>query len=133
MGQKVTTAETQKLFGMLADIEVLHQERLIRLYAEITGTEISREEFRRRVVSPAMEGGLTTEEYLQLYRTDLGSEIEILGVALAIEAQALDLYARAAQRSSDHASREVLLQIADEERSHIAKLSEYIDQHQDLR
>ncbi len=81
-----------------------------------------------------MEGGLTTEEYLQLYKTDLESETEVLGLALAIEAQALDLYSRAAQRSKEHEGfRKVLLQIAEEERSHMARLSEYIDRHQDAR
>ena len=80
-----------------------------------------------------MEGGLTTEEYLQLYQTDLESEIEVLGLALAIEAQALDLYSRAAQRSgNEEGFRTVLLQIAEEERAHIAKLSRYIDQHQEV-
>jgi hypothetical protein len=75
---------------------------------------------------------LTTEEYLQLYQTDLESETEVLGMALAIEAQALDLYSRAAQRSENHEEfRNVLLQIAAEERSHMAKLSDYMDQHHD--
>ncbi len=79
-----------------------------------------------------MEGGLTTEEYLQLYKIDLDSELEVLGMALAIEAQALDLYLRAGERSDKEETRKILLQIADEERSHIARLSNYIDQHQEL-
>ena len=77
-----------------------------------------------------MEGGLTTEEYLQLYQTDLESETEVLGMALAIEAQALDLYSRAAQQSENSQEfRTVFLQIAEEERHHIVKLSEYMDQY----
>jgi rubrerythrin len=81
-----------------------------------------------------MEGGLTTEEYLQLYNTDLESENEVLGLALAIEAQALDLYSRAARSSQGHEGfRKILLRIAEEEREHMARLSRYIDQHQDAR
>ena len=134
MQKKVTNTSTQSLFGMLADIEILHQERLFKLYVEITGADISLEDFAKKIAEPAMEGGLTTEEYLQLYTTDLESEIEVLGLALAIEAQALDLYTRAAERSKNHEGyRNVLLQIAEEERSHIARLSTYIDQHPDLR
>jgi rubrerythrin len=128
---KVTKEATKSLFALLADIEIRHQERLVRLYTEITGTAITLEEFAKKIMVPAMEGGLTTEEYLHLYKIDLESEIEVLGLALAIEAQALDLYSRAAERSKDHEGfRKVLLQIAEEERSHIAKLSKYIDQYQ---
>ena len=79
-----------------------------------------------------MEGGLTTTEYLQLYDIDLESEIEVLGLALAIEAQALDLYLRAAERSDNVETKQVLLQIGDEERNHIARLSNYIDRQQDI-
>lgn len=134
MQKRVTNESTKALFGILADIEILHQERLVKLYVELTGAEISLEDFAKKIAEPAMEGGLTTEEYLRLYQTDLESESEVLGLALAIEAQALDLYSRAAQRSKDHEGfRNVLLQIAEEERSHIARLSEYIDRHQDAR
>ena len=130
MQRQVTRASTKSLFGMLADIEILHQDRLVKLYNEINGTTISVADFAEKIAEPAMEGGLTTEEYLQLYQTDLDSELEVLGLALAIEAQALDLYVRAAERGGE--SRKVLLQIAEEERSHMARLSQYIDQEQDL-
>jgi rubrerythrin len=134
MQKRVANESTQSLFAMLADIELLHQERLIKLYVASTGTDISLEDFAQKIAEPAMEGGLTTEEYLQLYHLDLESEIEVLGLALAIEAQALDLYSRAAQRSKNNEGyRNVLLQIAEEERGHIAKLSSYIDQHKDAR
>jgi sulfur-carrier protein adenylyltransferase/sulfurtransferase len=130
MQKQGTRASTKSLFGMLADIEILHQDRLVKLYSEITGTSVSVADFTEKIAKPALEGGLTTEEYLQLYKTDLDSELEVLGLALAIEAQALDLYVRAAERGGE--SRKVLLQIAEEERSHIARLSQYIDQKQDL-
>jgi sulfur-carrier protein adenylyltransferase/sulfurtransferase len=133
MQEKVATESTKSLFGMLAGIEILHQERLVKLYGTVTGAAVLLEDFAQKIVQPAMEGGLTTEEYLQLYQTDLESEIEVLGLALAIEAQALDLYSRAAQRSgNEEGFRTVLLQIAEEERAHIAKLSRYIDQHQEV-
>jgi sulfur-carrier protein adenylyltransferase/sulfurtransferase len=130
MQKKVGQEATKSLFGKLADIEILHQEQLVKLYTEITGISFSVSDFAEKIAEPAMEGGLTTEEYLRLYTTDLDSELEVLGLALAIEAQALDLYVRAAERGGD--SRKVLLRIADEERSHIARLSHYIDQQADL-
>ena len=132
MQKKVSHKSTKSLFAMLADIETLHQERLVKLYANITGTVISVADFAEKIAKPAMEGGLTTEEYLQLYKTDLESEMEVLGLALAIEVQALDLYLRAAEKSDHDGSKRVLLQIAEEERSHISRLSDYIDHSQDV-
>jgi len=132
MQSKVTRESTKTLFGKLADIEILHQERLVQLYGEITGTALNMADFAKKIIEPAMEGGMTTEEYLQLYKTDLDSELEVLGLALAIEAQALDLYLRASERSDQNETRQVLQQIAEEERSHIVRLSSYIDQQQDL-
>lgn len=132
MGSQAKRESTQKLFAQLADIEVLHQQRLLQLHEEITGTSHTMEEFSSKVVQPAMEGGLTTDDYLQLYKTDLDSELEVLGLALAIEAQALDLYLRAAERSKEQQTSQVLQQIAQEERSHIDRLARYIDQQQGL-
>ena len=134
MQKEVKNSSTKSLFAMLAEIETHHQRRLVKLYGEITGADISLEDFAKKIAETAMEGGLTTEEYLQLYKTDLESEIEVLGLALAIEAQALDLYSRAARKSDNNEEyRNVLLRIAEEERSHIAQLSDYIDNHQDAR
>ncbi len=130
MQKQVSRATTRSLFSLLADIEILHQERLVKLYNAINGTTITVADFAEKIAGPAMEGGLSTEEYLQLYKTDLESELEVLGLALAIEAQALDLYVRAAERGGE--SRKVLLQIAEEERGHMARLSQYIDQQPDL-
>jgi len=132
MQSQVAQKSTGMLFAQLADIEILHQQRLLTLYSEITGSNLSMEEFAGKIVQPAMEGGLTTEEYLQLYKTDLNSELEVLGLAMAIEAQALDLYLRAAEKSKEPEARQVLLKIAEEERSHIDRLGSYIDQQQGL-
>ena len=130
--EKVSKESTRSLFTLLADIEIRHQERLLKLYTQITGRTISLEDFAQKIAEPAMEGGMTTEEYLQLYRTDLESELEVLGLAMAIEAQALDLYSRAADQGKEQEGyRQVLLQIAEEERSHMASLATYIDQYQD--
>jgi rubrerythrin len=132
MQMKVSREATKSLFGKLADLEILHQERLVELYREIIGSDLTMNEFNEKIAEPAMEGGLTTEEFLQLYEIDLDSELDVLGMALAIEAQALDLYLRAAERSDKNRTGQVLLQIAEEERSHIARLSDYIDKQQDL-
>jgi len=130
MQSKIQSTDAKKLFGKLAEIEILHQKQLLSLYEETTGERHGLESFAEKIVAPAMEGGVTTEEYLNRYRVDYEVELEILSLALAIEAQALDLYLRAAQRSTSAETRGVLLKIADEERSHIAFLADYVDKSQ---
>lgn len=83
----------------------------------------------QQVVSQAMEGGLTTEEYLALYEPDLGKVVEVLSLAMAIEAQALDLYLRAAEETGEQQIRSLLHTIAEEERKHISHLAKLIEQH----
>ncbi len=118
----VKNEPARDLFDKLSAIEVKHQDRILDLYRQITGRAIDRDEFVKTVVTPAVEGGLTTDEYVQLYKPDLESVPDIVGLAIAIEAQALDLYRRAADRNNNPESRKVLMQIADEEQMHLTQL-----------
>lgn len=128
MQKQVDDPGAGELFAKLADIEILHQERLVGLYKEMTGKESSVRDFLNNTVVPALEGGLSTEEYLQLYRPDLESVSDILSLAMAIEAQALDLYQRASFKADDAGARAALQQIANEERAHLQRLADYMDQ-----
>ena len=132
MQAKVSREAAKSLFGKLAEIELNHEERLVELYKDVTGNALTITEFTEKIAEPAMEGGLTTEDYLQLYNVDQESELEILSLAMAIEAQAYDLYLRAAEKSDDEETRLVLQQIAADENSHIARLANYIDEQQGL-
>ena len=132
MQSNVSREAAKNLFGKLADIELIHEERLLELYNDITGNVLTLTEFADKIAEPAMEGGLTTEDYLQRYKIDQESELEILSLAMAIEAQAFDLYSRAAEKSDNDETRLVLQQIAADERSHIARLANYIDEQQVL-
>jgi rhodanese-related sulfurtransferase/rubrerythrin len=124
MANRTKAEKAGQLFAKLAEIEVKHQDRIFNEYLDISGADVTREAFSEKIVSPAMEGGLTTDEYLKQYQPDLEKISEIISMAMAIEAQALDLYQRESERATTEKSREVLLRIADEERSHIQQLGE---------
>jgi rubrerythrin len=128
MAAQVSSLGSKSLFTRLADIEILHQQQLVALYKQVSGTELSRTDFETKLVQPAMEGGLTTTEYLLRFNPDLEQEQDILGLAMSIEGQALDLYERGADQTTDTAIRDILKQIAREERSHIAQLAKHIDE-----
>ena len=106
MIDKVAADEVKSLFRKLSDIEVLHQNRILEEYVQITGKEIDRETFESEQVGEVVEGGLTTDEYIRLFKPDWNTLSDIVDLAMSIEAQALDLYTRVANRCTDERSRD---------------------------
>jgi rubrerythrin len=127
MIDKVAADEVKSLFRKLSDIEVLHQNRLLEEYIRITGKEIDRDAFESGQVEKTVEGGLTTDEYIRLFKPDWNTWSDIVDLAMSIEAQALDLYTRAANRSTDERSRGAMKKIAEEERAHLEQLAKLMD------
>ena len=127
MLDKTDNTQVQDVFRTLSDIEVKHKERVFAEYLKVTGIHQSTEDFERDRVAMAVEGGLTTEEYIRLFRPDLDSVIDVISLAMSIEAQALDLYQRAAGNAGDQGSKAVLLQIAKEETAHLAQLGRLME------
>ncbi len=124
---KVENNDARDLFKKLSEIEVKHQDRIFNEYLKISDRSETRKEFEKSILSQAVEGGLTTEAYINMFQPDWESVTDIIELAMSIEAQALDLYQRASERSSEPQTRKVLVQIADEERAHLAQLGKLIE------
>jgi hypothetical protein len=124
---KVKSDDAKNLFKELSEIEVKHQDRIFDEYLRISEVTVTREEFEKAIVVEAVEGGLTTEEYMNLFQVDWEAVKDIIGVAMSIEAQALDLYMRASDRSKDPQGQKALLQIASEERAHLDQLGKLME------
>jgi len=125
---KVKNDTVKNLFTKLAEIEVTHKDRLFDEYLAITAKTVSRVAFEKNTVKDVAEGGLTTKEYINLFQpSDWESESDIIGLAMSIEAQALDLYMRAAARSANPQSKKVLTRIANEEQTHLAELGKLME------
>jgi len=127
MIEKVQPPDVKNLFQKLSDIETLHQDRIFNEYLQVSGKKVRREDFDNDVVIKAVEGGLTTDEYIEMYQPDMASTVDVISLAMSIEAQALDMYTRAAERSTDSRSQEALKKIAEEERSHLEQLGKLMD------
>ncbi len=128
MIERVGSRTVRDLFRKLSDIEILHQQRILKEYNALSGEKWSVETFGPRKAAPAMEGGLTTEEYIGMFDPDLESPADVVSLAMSIEAQAFDLYERASARSQNDESREVLRRIAEEERAHMTQLGKLMAQ-----
>ncbi|SMC96564.1 Rubrerythrin [Desulfocicer vacuolatum DSM 3385] len=127
MVKKVKNTQVQEIFSLLAEIEVKHQERLFQQYLELSDTNPTLEAFENEIVVNAVEGGMSTDEYAKLYNPDWESPVDVISIAMAIEAQALDMYQRTAAKVGNEKSREILTQIAREERSHLEELGKLMD------
>lgn len=117
---EVPDAEVADLLSRLAEIEVQHLARLTeryRLEAGGASPPLLENQMERLV-----EGGYHTPELVEKYRETWQTPAGVLEMALAIEAQALDLYLRHAQAMTRPATRGVFLEIAEDEKAHLAEL-----------
>jgi rubrerythrin len=117
----------QKIIGKLVQIEEKHKDKLFALYQALEPTTQERTLFEKRIVSGVMEGGLTGEEFLEKNKPLLDTVENLLSLAMMLEAQALDLYTRYAQKVEDARSRSVLHDIAEEEKGHLATLGALVE------
>ncbi len=127
MAEKAHDKTVRDLFEKLAAIEKKHMDQVFERYRDLAGTDLSRPAFEDRITTSALEGGLTRDQYLDQYGPDLSVDTEVISMAMSIEAQALDLYQRVADRVTDPDARAVVRQIAKEENQHLAKLGELMD------
>jgi sulfur-carrier protein adenylyltransferase/sulfurtransferase len=127
MEKKAENAKIKDLFAKLSEIEIKHQMSIYIAYNDISTQEIGKDEFEKMVEIKALEGGLSTDEYLKLFGSDLTSEIHVISLAMSIEAQALDLYQRLSLKITNRQSRDIVNQIASEEKAHLASLGQLMD------
>lgn len=119
--------EVKSLFATLAEIEIKHQEEILAAYGEYCTEPVDRQTFELEVEAHAMEGGLSTEEYLDLFDPDLSSEKDVISLAMSIEAQAHDLYMRLGARLENIQAKEAVNKIANDEKKHLESLGRLMD------
>lgn len=128
MEEKAASEKVKDLFSKLSEIEVKHQMSIYLAFNDLGVEDVSKDEFEKMVTARSMEGGLTTEQYLELFPADLEKEEDVIGLAMTIEAQALDLYQRVARNIKSESSRDIVLKIAAEEQAHLSSLGHLMDQ-----
>jgi len=119
--------EAREVIGKLAQVEEKHKDKLFALYQTLEPATQARDLFEERIVSGVMEGGFTGEEFLEKNKPLLDTVENLLSLAMMLEAQALDLYTRYAQKAEDAQSRSVLHDIAEDEKGHLATLGSLLE------
>lgn len=116
-----------EILRKLIRIEERHKDKLFALYQSLEPATQKRDLFEKRIVSGVMEGGFTTEDFLEKNKPLLDTVENLLSLAMMLEAQALDLYTRYARKVEDVQSRSVLHDIAEEEKGHLATLGALLE------
>jgi rhodanese-related sulfurtransferase/rubrerythrin len=129
LGTQATNPKVKDLFAKLSEIELNHQKSIFQTYLNINeeAATISQKDFEGMVEVKALEGGLSTQQYLELFSPDLDKETDVISLAMSIEAQALDLYQRVTLRIDNPDSKQVIQKIANEEKAHLESLGKLMD------
>ena len=120
--------EVAGLFKRLAGFEEKHRRTLAEIWKRIGNGEVSTfEERARAFAAPGLlEGGISADGYLGLLGAPQ-SAAEALDLAMAVEAQALDLYLRRAKHEADDDLRRTFVLLAEEEKAHLKILGAFVD------
>lgn len=138
LAEQASDAELAALFKRLSGFEEKHRRTLFeiwsRLFAGQKRTASARAadksdfEARARAASNPgiLEGGIAAQSYLE-HMDDPASQSEALELAMAVEAQALDLYMRRFDAVRDAELRSTLNLLAEEERAHLKVLGAFVN------
>ena len=128
VGVETPNRDVATVCEKLAKIEDRHKEKLFMIYKELDPGVTDKKAFEVMIANTVMEGGTTTDEFLQSNRSALDTAPKIIDLAMTIETQALDLYLRYWQKTNNSKTKETVLGIAQEEKAHLAVLGRLMDQ-----
>ncbi len=122
MSESREDPELRKLFADLVDIEEKHKQMIVQLQAEVGSKHRSPESFENDADSAVLEGGFDMQKLMDRNKPLLKTVGQVIGLAMMLETQALDLYLRFSEKSADEKVKAVLFKIADEEKGHLSAL-----------
>ncbi len=127
-GKQTDDPDLLRMAVHLAGIEGAHKNRLYDLYLTLDPDITDRGQFETGIVSRMMEGGFTTDEYLEQNKDMMKTVPDLLNVAMMLEAQALDLYMRYSEKVKERQTKTVLYDLAEEEKKHLAGLGRLMEE-----
>ena len=119
--------EVVRILSRLAEIEIRHKDRLFELYITIESSSQDREAFEAEINSEMTEGGFNPDELLEHNLSTFKSAADVLNFAMMLEAQAMDLYVRYADKCEDQEVKAILFKMADEEKAHLKSLGDLFE------
>ena len=125
--QMAIASEVVKVLSKLAEIEARHKQKLFNLYKIIDSADTGIESFEKKVNSELMEGGFDSEKLLEESMPAFKTAAGVLNFAMMLEAQGMDLYMRYAEKSENPKVKEILFDMADDEKAHLKSLGDLLE------
>lgn len=138
LAEQTSDAALAALFHRLAGFEAKHRRTLFEIWSRLgagqtekpTARAMDKAAFEARAKaahnSGILEGGIPAQSYRE-HMDDPASQSEALELAMAVEAQALDLYMRRSMAAQDAELHSALNLLAEEERSHLKVLGAFVN------
>ncbi len=120
--------EVVHILTHLAAMEEKHKQNLFDLYLSYDPDIVDRERFETNIASKVMEGGFTTQEFLEKNRDSTKTVPDVLNIAMMLETQALDLYMRYAEKVKVEQNKSVFYDIAEQEKAHLRSLGNLMEE-----
>jgi len=127
VSQQTDDKEVTDLLTILSNVEELHKKMLFNLYLSIDPSISDNKTFESKIVFDVMEGGFTTEEFLEKNKPTMQTIPGVLDIAMMLETQAMDLYLRYSQKIEEDRSKKILYDIAEEEKAHLGSLGRLLE------
>lgn len=128
MIERTEDSDLQALLLKLADIENHHKKRLFDLLAKIDPSDKDVETYEADIRPTILEGGFELDEFMKKNEPFLHTVPDVLDLAMMLETQALDLYLRFAEKSTNAQTMDILFTVADEEKAHLQLLGNLLEE-----
>jgi len=128
VAEKRDDGDLADLATRLSGIEDRHKQRLLELFLTLDPTPTDQEAFEANIVAGIMEGGFTTEAFLDQNRDAMTTVPDLLNIAMMLETQALDLYMRYSAKVQAEPGKDVLTDLAEEEKGHLVSLGRMMEE-----
>lgn len=128
IGEITDDSEVSELLGNLVKIEDIHRQRLFDLYASLVPGPLDRNSLETAAGPGILEGGFETDTFMEQNRSAMQTSVGVLDVAMMLEIQAMDLYMRYADKSADDQAKQVFYDLSNEEKAHLKRLGELMNQ-----
>jgi rubrerythrin len=124
---RVSDPKVKKIVVKLANIEVRHKQKLFKLYHGVDSQPQDQDTFEAAINSEMMEGGFNPDSILEQNQSTFRSPANVLNFAMMLEAQAMDLYMRYADKCEDPKVKDILFKLSDEEKAHLKSLGDLLE------
>lgn len=128
MIEKADDQELKDLFRRLYSIEEKHKSKLFELKQRVDPGDMDQAAFEAEVDPKIMEGGFDIETFMKQNEAYLHSVKEVLMLAMMLETQALDLYLRFSEKSTNDQTKKILFEVSEEEKTHLSALGKLIQE-----